>query len=84
MKKILLLLVLFLSVMLFYIHKCSIERKVDDYIIIETGFINNPRLYCKEHPKIKLTDKKTNHDIIVKGITYQQLRAEQQKKDEWL
>ena len=63
MKKILLLLVLFLSVMLFYIHKCSIERKVDDYIIIETGFINNPRLYCKEHPKIKLTDKKTNQEI---------------------
>ena len=63
MKKILLLLVLFLSGMLFYIHKCSIERKVDDYIIIETGFINNPRLYCKEHPKIKLTDKKTNQEI---------------------
>ena len=63
MKKILLLLVLFFSVMLFYIHKCSIERKVDNYIIIETGFINNPRLYCKEHPKIKLTDKKTNQEI---------------------
>ena len=63
MKKILLLLLLFLSGMLFYVHKCSIEKKVDNYIIIETGFINNPRLYCKEHPKIKLIDKKTNQEI---------------------
>lgn len=25
-----------------------------------------------------------NHDIIVKGITYAQLRTEQRKRDEWL
>ncbi len=73
MKKILLLFLLFLGGVLFYVHKCSIEKKVDDYIIIETGFINNPRLYCKEHPKIKLIDKKTNQEIknynyFIKGL----------------
>ena len=73
MKKTLLLFLLFLGGVLFYIHKCSIEKKVDDYMIIETGFINNPRLYCKEYPKIKLIDKKTNQEIknynyFIKGL----------------
>ena len=63
MKKILLLLLIFFSGILFYMYKFNIEKKIDNYIIIETEFVNNPRLYCKGYLEIKLMDKDSNQEI---------------------
>ena len=63
MKKILLLLLIFFSGMLFYMYKFNIEKKIDNYMIIEVRIVNNPRLYCMGYPQIKLIDKKTDQEI---------------------
>lgn len=63
MKKILFLLLVLFGGILFFMHKYSTEKNINNYMLVDIETINNPRLYCVGYPEIKLTDKKTNLEV---------------------